>query len=173
MKPLNTMLLTASLAMAFFVTTDTRAFAQMETQVPRFEEEVIVTTPPPVIKGSARDHFLSFNVPVAVPGVTLGPGSYIFRRPFDSAGRVIQILSADRRHVYAMYHMWPAFRSKVTGRDAVVLAEARAGSPLRILEWYEGNNSLGYAFPWRKTALAETTAVAGTTAETETTDMVD
>ena len=147
MKPLTAILLTASLALAFFVVSNTPTFAQ-ELQL---QENVIVTTPLPMVKGSANDHFLSFQVPVAIPGVTLRPGSYIFRRPVDTAGSVIQILSSDRRHIYAMYNMLPASRAKVTDKDTVVFGDARVGSARPILVWYMGGTSLGYAFPWRKT----------------------
>jgi hypothetical protein len=146
MKPSALLSLTASLALAFFFTSDTRALAQAQIAVPSVQEEVIVTTPPPLVKGSTRDHFLTFDAPVAIPGVTLSPGAYIFRRMSDM--NVVQILSADRHHVYAMYNMWPAYRAKVTDRDAILFGESAPGAPKPILSWFRSDESLGYSFPW-------------------------
>ena len=152
MKPLTAMLLTASLALAFFVVSNTPTFAQ-ELQL---QENVIVTTPLPVVKGSANDHFLSFQGPVAIPGVTLRPGSYIFRRPVDTAGSVIQILSSDRRHVYAMLDTQPAFRAKVTNKDEIVFGNTRVGMPMPIQHWFLADRSLGYTLVYPRTAEADT-----------------
>jgi hypothetical protein len=148
MKPLTAILLTASLALAFFVVSNTPAFAQ-GVQV---QESVIVTTPAPVVKGGAREHFLTFNVPVAIPGVALAPGSYIFRRPVDNVGSVIQVLSADRRRVYAMLNTLPAFRSKVTHDDQILFGEAHSGAPIPIKTWFLADNSLGYTLMYPKHA---------------------
>jgi hypothetical protein len=146
MKQLSAILLTASLALAFFVASNTPVFAQ----VAQVQESVIVTTPAPVVKGSPGDHFLSFNVPVAIPGVALAPGSYIFRRPVDSAGSVIQVLSADRRHVYALLNTMPAFRARLTNHDEIVFGETHSGSPIPIKEWFLAERSIGYRLMYRK-----------------------
>jgi hypothetical protein len=173
MKSLAAFFVTASLVLAFFITADTRAFAQNgnvdvsawiaqdQGDVARVQEEVTVTTPKLTIKGSPRDHFFTFDAPVAIPGVTLAPGAYIFRRPIETNGHIVQILSADRRHVYAMYDMWPAYRSKITGRDAVVFGQASAGFPKPLLQYFSHNESLGYTFPWKKTGGVEVHELLG------------
>jgi hypothetical protein len=115
------------------------------------QEDVIVTTPPPVVKGSPNDHFLSFNGPVAIPGVRLGPGAYIFRRPVESDGSLIQVLSADRHHVYAMLHTMPAFRAKVTDQDEIVFGEAHLGLPKPIMDWFLPDRSIGYTLIYPRT----------------------
>jgi hypothetical protein len=178
MKAFTTIAATAALALAFLVTTGAQAIAQQydeedldwnmaaSAQTPqiqgqavvatpqeyRVQEQVIVSAPAAVVKGSVRDHFLTFNAPVALPNVALGAGSYIFRRPVDSAGSVIQVLSADRRHVYAMLNTMPAFRAKVTSRDAMVFGEARGGSPVPIRQWFLADTSIGYTLMYPKTS---------------------
>ena len=146
MRPLTAIPLTASLALAFFVVSNTPAFAQAV----QVQENVIVTTPPPVVKGSLNDHFLSFNGPVAIPGVTLGPGSYIFRRPADTNGSVMQVLSADRRHAYAMFHTLPVLRAANTDKYDVVFGDARSGSPRPIKQLFLADTSIGYELIYPK-----------------------
>ncbi len=146
MKSFTAAVMAASLALAFLLVGDTRAGAQ----VPQVREEVVVTTPPPVVKGSTADHFLSFNGPVAIPGVTLGPGSYIFRRPADNAGSVMQVLSADRRHAYAMFHTLPVSRATNAGKYEVIFGDARSGSPRPIKHLFLADTSIGYELIYPK-----------------------
>ena len=50
--------------------------------------------------------FFTFSGPVAVPGVTLPAGQYLFRLPTRIASgerHVMQVLSADGRNSYAMF----------------------------------------------------------------------
>jgi hypothetical protein len=158
MRTFSALLLTASLALAFFFVSDTSVNAQ--TPQLRLNEEVVVTTRAPAIKakGSLGEHFLTFNTPVAVPGVGLAPGSYIFTRPLASNPNILQVMSADRRHVYAMFFTVPAIRPMVTGHDQIVFGEpAVAGAPTPITRWYLADTSIGYELMYPK--IARTTAI--------------
>jgi len=59
----------------------------------RYDEFDLVVTAQPRF-GTTSDHFLTFSAPVAVPGMTLDPGTYLFRYP-ESGKNVMQVLNAD------------------------------------------------------------------------------
>jgi len=144
--------------MAFFLVSD----SSVKAQVPqlRLDEQVVVTTQAPAIKarGTLGDHFLTFNAPVEVPGVALAPGSYIFRRPLETNGNILQVTSVDRRHVYAMFFAVPAYRRDVTRDDRIVFGEpAVAGAPAPIKRWYLADEKVGYELLYPKTTGATIT----------------
>ena len=146
MKPFITFLFAASLALAFLVVSDTHAGAQ----VPRFQQEVTVLAK--ALPGSASDYFLTFSGPVAIPGVSLAPGTYLFRLPVQSAGNVMQVLSGDRAHVYAMVMTIPTTRIKTTEKHEIMFGEARSGSPWPIKSWFLPGRSIGHELLYQRRA---------------------
>lgn len=146
MKIFKTFLFAASLALAFLVVSDTHAGAQ----VPRFQQEVTVSAT--ALRGSASDWYLTFSGPVAIPGVGLAPGTYLFRRPVETAGNVIQVLSKDRAHVYAMVMTIPRERIKTTERHEIVFGEAREGTPPPIKAWFLPGQFTGHELIYPKRA---------------------
>jgi hypothetical protein len=158
MRSLAAMLLTASLAVAFFLVSDSPVKAQIPQL--RLDEHVVVTTRAPAIKarGTLGDHFLTFNAPVAVPGVALAPGTYLFRRPLQDNGNILQVTSVDRRHVFAMFFAVPAYRRDVTDHDRIVFGEpAVAGAPAPIKRWYLADETVGYELLYPKMSGATVT----------------
>lgn len=104
---------------------------------PQFRETVTVKG---TLNGAADDHHLTFSGPVSLPGVSLGAGTYIFRRP---AANVLQVLSANRRP-YKMVTTVPAARSTPSDRYEIVLgASAAPGAPRRIDAWFVPGESTG------------------------------
>ena len=71
---------------------------------PQIRETVTVQG---VLGGSAQEHHLTFSGPVALPGVALAPGTYIFSRP---AGNILRVTNA-RRQPYAMLSTATASRT--------------------------------------------------------------
>jgi hypothetical protein len=104
---------------------------------PQFRDSVTVQG---TIGGSPGEHHLTFSGPVALPGVSLGPGTYIFRKP---AGNVLQVTNA-KRVPYAMLMTSPIFRNSGTDRYEVVLGSPLSdGSPRRIEAWFAPGESTG------------------------------
>ena len=66
---------------------------------PQFRESVTVQG---IRGGSAQEHHLTFNGPVALPGVALGPGTYIFSRPASNIRVVIILLTTQLYHHQAV-----------------------------------------------------------------------
>lgn len=70
---------------ALLALTSVAAIASAQGQTPRFEETLVVTATPRA--GSPSEYFLTFSGPVAVPGVSLPAGTYLFRFPSETAIR--------------------------------------------------------------------------------------
>lgn len=106
----------------------------------RFKETVTV-------QGSARDglagHALTFSGPVALPGVSLAPGRYIFRY---LSSNVVQVSNASG-DPYSMFITIPTTRQTALDRYDVVLgAPAAPGSPRRILALFAPGETSGQQF---------------------------
>src|SRR5579859_3624575 len=93
------------------------------------------------VTGSSSDHFLAFSGPVGLPGVSLGPGTYIFRLVAPS---VMQVLNEDRSMAYAMFFTIPTERSEVTSDYAVSLHKIWHDVPPRLATLFFPNTSTGY-----------------------------
>ena len=103
----------------------------------QFRESVTVQG---VLGGSAQEHHLTFSGPVALPGVALAPGTYIFSRP---ANNVLLVTNANRKP-YAMLSTVAASRNSATDRYEVVLGTPLAdGAPRRIEAWFAAGDSNG------------------------------
>jgi hypothetical protein len=96
----------------------------------------------------ASDFFLTFSDSVAVPGVSLAAGTYLFRFPSTGA-KVIQVLKADRSHEYAMFLTIPVEnvdRTLSTDAHEVTWREHRADAPPAIKAWFPPGRTTGYEF---------------------------
>ena len=97
--------------------------------------------------GRSGDYLLTFSHPVALPGLSLAPGRYLFRRP---AYTTIQVASAAGEP-YSMFNMVPTRRETAADAYAIVLGTpAREGAPRRILALFEPGNQTGLAFVYPK-----------------------
>jgi hypothetical protein len=99
------------------------------------------------VQGRARegfgDHTLTFSGPVALPGVSLGAGTYVFRQPL---GNVIQVTSVAGRP-YTMFITIPTSREQALDKYSIVLGPAAApGSPRRIVALFAPGETTGQQF---------------------------
>jgi hypothetical protein len=99
-----------------------------------------------------RTTYLTFSGPVALPGVTLGRGTYIFELA-DSTSRLdlVRVLSRDRSQVYlTAFTNMIARPSHLPVDRFVSLGEAPAGVAPPIVAWYPPGDSNGREFVYRK-----------------------
>lgn len=88
----------------------------------------------------------TFNAPVAVPGVTLPAGSYVFRLAHDTRGRdIVQVLSAEGTP-YAMFHSLRTLRSEPADKPEVRFLETAADMPAAVQSWWYPADTQGYEF---------------------------
>ena len=111
---------------------------------PQFRDSVTVQGR---IGGSPGEHHLTFSGPVALPGISLGPGTYIFRKP---ANNVLQVTNANRVP-YAMLMTRPISRTVQTDRYEIVLGPPLTdGSPRRIQAWFAPGESIGQELMYKR-----------------------
>jgi hypothetical protein len=96
--------------------------------------------------GSTQTNYLTFSGAVALPGVTLAPGTYIFRLPSDTDRNVVQVLSRDSSRVYFMGMTRPVERPNGNRDRAVTLGEASPGQAPPIRAWFPVGRRDGHGF---------------------------
>lgn len=98
--------------------------------------------------GAPGEHHLTFSGPVALPGVSLGAGTYVFTRP---SANVLQVFSADGRRPYALLLTVGAARTDHLDSYQIVLGPPIAeGAPRRIEAWFAPGESNGQALIYAK-----------------------
>jgi hypothetical protein len=96
----------------------------------------------------AETAYLTVNMPIALPGVALAPGTYIFELA-DPRGRVdlVRVSSRDRSRVYFTGFTERIERPASQRADRpLTLGESPAGAPRPILAWYPAHESTGHRF---------------------------
>jgi hypothetical protein len=90
--------------------------------------------------GWVGDFALTFNTPVALPGVSLAPGKYIFRQPLS---HILQVSNASGTAL-KMFDTIPTSRPVATNTFTVQLGDPAAeGSPMRILAIFGPGETAG------------------------------
>src|SRR5688572_20024700 len=119
----------------------------------------------------ARTEF-TFNQPVELPGVTLPPGTYVFRFIDGTTGRkVMQVQAKDASSkTYGMFLTINAQRPKPSNDAELRFLETPAGQPAAVKTWWYPGNTIGREFIYpksqaRRLAQATNTTVLTTQAE--------
>jgi hypothetical protein len=104
-------------------------------------------------KGEPLGHmaYLTFNRPVALPGVSLAPGTYIFElaAPIEDHS-LVRVSSRDRKKVYLTAFTNAVERpNNVRDNQMIVFGEAAASAPPPIAIWYPYGTSTGREFIYR------------------------
>ena len=91
---------------------------------------------------------LTFSGPVALPGLTLNAGTYVFELA-DPNGNddAVVVMNEDRNHVYYLGMTKPVRRPVNLRRDqAVTFGIAERGMPVSITAWYPLGEVWGHQF---------------------------
>ena len=92
---------------------------------------------------------LTFSRPVALPGVSLAAGTYVFERAApNGALEVVRVSSQDRRFVYYM-GFTELVEQPRSNKSPIAFGEARAGAPVPVRAWYPTGTSTGHRFLYR------------------------
>ena len=121
----------------------------------------------------------TFSGPVALPGVTLPAGQYLFRLadPMTS-GKVVQVLSADGTKPYGMFFSYPAERFEASPQPEIRFMETAKGAPAPVKTWWYPGERTGYEFVYpkdqaRKLAHDASLPVLTTQSQTTTTEQTN
>jgi hypothetical protein len=95
--------------------------------------------------------FLTFSNAVELPGVTLQPGTYLFRLNDSQSNRhIVQVLSQDEKQIHATILAVPAERLEVTGENVVTFRENAEGTTPAVQYWYYPGDRIGHEFVYPK-----------------------
>ncbi len=100
---------------------------------------------------SDKRTLFTFNRPIALPGVTLPAGQYLFRLADTETGRkVVHVLSADGKKAYALLFSFPAERLEATTAPEVRFMETAKGTPSAVKTFWYSDERVGYEFIYPK-----------------------
>jgi hypothetical protein len=95
--------------------------------------------------------FLTFSNTVELPGVTLQPGTYLFRLADSQSNRhIVQVLSQDEKQIHATILAVPAERLEVTGENVVTFRESAEAATPAVQYWYYPGDRIGHEFVYPK-----------------------
>ena len=104
---------------------------------------------------SDKRTYFTFSQPVALPGVTLPAGTYMFRLADDTTTRkVIQVTNREGTQSFAMLHTMPVYRPDAPRDPEVRFMETASGAPIAVRAWWQGGERTGYGFIYSKEQLA-------------------
>jgi len=94
---------------------------------------------------------VTFNEPVEIPGMVLGPGTYVFKLADSEADRdVVQIFNKAETHLYATILGIPDVRPEPTGKTVIRFEERAANSPEAVKAWFYPGDRFGEEFVYPK-----------------------
>ena len=94
-----------------------------------------------------RLNYLTFNGAVALPGVSLPAGTYVFEVvTANAAGPVVRVSSKAGRHYFMGFTQVVERPRGGRTTQLVQFGEAPAGTPPPIAEWYPIGSSRGHRF---------------------------
>ena len=103
---------------------------------------------------SDKRTYFTFSQPVALPGVTLPAGTYMFRLADDTTTRkVIQVSNQQGTQSFAMLHTIPAYRMDAPRDPEVRFMETASGAPVAVRAWWQQGERTGYEFIYSKSEL--------------------
>src|SRR5262245_43003583 len=98
-----------------------------------------------------RTTYLTFSQAVRLPGVSLDAGTYIFERADSASGRLVRVLSRDRKKSYFLGFTYLVDRPLGLREGAMVsLGETPAGTPPPIVAWWPIGETTGHEFIYWK-----------------------
>lgn len=103
-----------------------------------------------IAAGTVDTHtnYITFSRSVALPGVELAAGTYIFETPTNSmSNSIVRVSSRDRKQVFLTAYTRDVQRPLGdNGKLLVQLGEAPAGAPPPIAAWFPIGSSVGHQF---------------------------
>jgi hypothetical protein len=114
--------------------------------------------------------FLTFSNTFELPGLTLQPGTYVFKLADSSSRNVVQVWTRDEKEMLGHWLFVQAERPRVTEDNVVMFRETPAGTPPAVQYWYFPGERIGKEFIYPKDQaqrIAKATGAEVLTAEGE------
>jgi hypothetical protein len=115
--------------------------------------------------------YFTFSGPIALPGVTLPAGRYLFHIVDTTASRkVIQVLSDDQKKPYTMANTIADQRRDPPNDATVVFYESARGTSAAVKSWWYPGETIGYQFIYPRTQAKQIAKATGQPVLTTRTD---
>ena len=111
--------------------------------------------------------FLTFSSAVEMPGVTLQPGTYVFKLADTASRNVVQVWDNDEKNMLGQWLFVQAERPEVTGETVVTFREAREGATPAVQFWYFPGERIGKEFIYPRDQAERIAARTGQPVRTE------
>jgi hypothetical protein len=95
-------------------------------------------------------NYLTFNGPIALPGVTLPAGTYAFRTPSGIDKNLVQVMNRGETKSYYMGITQPVSRPRPGTALLVTMGEAAARQVPPIQAWFPLGERDGHAFIYER-----------------------
>jgi len=111
--------------------------------------------------------FLTFSSAVEMPGVTLQPGTYVFKLADSASRNVVQVWDQDEKRMLGHWTFVQAERPRVTSDTVVMFKETREGSTPAVQYWYFPGEKVGKEFIYPKDQAERIAARTGANVRSE------
>lgn len=105
--------------------------------------------------------FLTFSSAVEMPGLTLQPGTYVFKLADTPSRNVVQVWNQEENKMLGHWLFVQAERPEVSGENVVMFRETAAGSTPAVQYWYFPGEKVGKEFVYPKDQAAKLAARTG------------
>ena len=96
---------------------------------------------------NSRINYLTFSGTVALPGVLLPAGTYVFEVVEPGAtGDVVRVSTREGRHYFMAFTRYVPRPVRLRRSQAITFGEAPAGTPPPIAVWYPVDSARGHEF---------------------------
>jgi hypothetical protein len=111
--------------------------------------------------------FLTFSSAVEMPGVTLQPGTYVFKLADTPSPNVVQVWDQDEKNMLGHWLFVQAERPEVTEDTVVMFRETREGATPAVQFWYFPGEKIGKEFLYPRDQAERIAARTGVDVRTE------
>ncbi len=105
--------------------------------------------------------FLTFSNTVEMPGLTLQPGTYVFKLADTASRNVVQAWNEAEDQILGQWLFVQAERSEVTSENVVMFRETAAGTTPAVQYWYFPGERIGKEFIYPKDQAMRIAAATG------------
>ena len=111
--------------------------------------------------------FLTFSSAVEMPGVTLQPGTYVFKLADTASRNVVQVWDNDEKNMLGQWLFVQSERPEVTEETVVTFRETREGATPAVQFWYFPGERIGKEFIYPRVQAERIAARTGQPVRTE------
>jgi hypothetical protein len=105
--------------------------------------------------------FLTFSNAFELPGLSLQPGTYVFKLADSPSRNVVQVWDREEKNMLGHWLFVQADRPQVTDDNVVMFRETPAGTPPAVQYWYFPGERIGKEFIYPKDQAARIARATG------------